>query len=53
MKLKPKLSEYQKAIQRHREKVLKKDMELGGQIRENENVIKLKILLNKTKIMLN
>ena len=29
-------------IQRHRENVLKKAMELGGQISENENVIKLK-----------
>ena len=30
------------AIQRHRENVLKKAIELGGQIAENENVIKLK-----------
>ena len=40
--MKPKLTEYQLAIQRHRENVLKKAMELGGQISENENVIKLK-----------
>ena len=40
--MEPKLSEYQQAIKRHRENILKKAMELGGQIGENENVIKLK-----------
>ncbi len=51
--MEPKLSEYQQAIKPHREKVLKKAMELVYQIWENENVIKLKETIKKNENIFN